>query len=170
MEAAGAGRVNPAGAGVARRAARHGLDARNAAPERKPAHVQGPCAGHLDRPAPRPVAFADHERLVVTVAVRVEPAGAAVARRGTRHRGDAGIPARVHRTRPGHLPSLAPRAVLLADHERLPVTGAVIVAPAGAALARRGARQRGAPNPPRPRRRPRPRHAYPPAPRSALLP
>src|SRR5215469_6324851 len=118
----GAVGVGPAGGAEARRAARHRDDGGI------PALVQGAQPGHPDRLAPGAVALADHEPLEVTGAVRIEPAGGAVARRGARHRGDAGIPARVQRTRAGHPDRLAPGAVALADHERLEVTGAVQIA------------------------------------------
>ena len=51
--------------------------------------------------------LADHERLVVERAV-VKPARAAVARRGTRHRGDCGLPAPVESGGAGHLRRRSP--------------------------------------------------------------
>src|SRR5215469_3481032 len=127
-------RVGSAGGAVTRQAARYELDLGT------PAHVQGPRAGYLDRLAPGAVALADHERLLAMGAVRVEPAGGAVARRGTRHRADEGTPALVQGPQAGHLDRLAPRAIPLADHEPLPVTGAVAVEPPGRAVARQTAR------------------------------
>src|SRR5215469_11515455 len=88
-----------------------------------------------------PLALAVHERLEVTGAVAVGPADSAVARRAARHRSGEGSPARVQRARPGHLDRRAPGVVRLADHERLPVTMAVQVGPAGRAVAR-GTRHR----------------------------
>src|SRR5215831_4987180 len=82
-----------------------------------------------------PLGLAGHERLDVTGAVGVGPAGGAFACRAARYRVDPGKPARVQRTRAGHLDRRAPRAVRLADHERLHVTEAVRVEPAGRAVA-----------------------------------
>src|SRR5712692_7032462 len=130
----GAVRVEPACRAVARRGARHGEGLG------KPALVQGARGGHLDRLPPGAVALADHERLLVTGAVRVEPACRAVARRRARHGEGLGTPALVQGARTGHVDRLAPGAVALADHERLLVTGAVRVEPACRAVARRGAR------------------------------
>jgi hypothetical protein len=52
---------------------------------------------------PRRVLLADHELLLMAVAVGVGTAGRAVARRGVRHRADGGIPALVQRTQAGPL-------------------------------------------------------------------
>ncbi len=80
-------------------------------------------------------------------AVRVVPAGRAVARRGARHRIDPSVSAGVQGRIAGHLDHRAPAAVHLAGHEPLevPEPGAVRVEPAGRASARRGARHRGDP-------------------------
>src|SRR6266851_2756805 len=77
----------------------------------------------------------------VAAGLLVVPAGHAAARRGARHRADAENRALVQGTQAGHGGLLAPDAVLLADQERRVVT-AVIVGPAGGAVARRGARHR----------------------------
>src|SRR6266568_626111 len=98
------GEVVPGGRAVARRSARHRDDAG------RPARVQGGQAGHLDRPAPDAVPLADHEPLLMTVAVPVKPAGRAVAPRGARHREDLGPPALVQRPQARHLDRPAPRA------------------------------------------------------------
>src|SRR6266568_4140951 len=121
------GEVVPGGRAVARRSARHRDDAG------RPARVQGGQAGHLDRPAPDAVPLADHEPLLMTVAVPVKPAGRAVAPRGARHREDLGPLAFVQGPQAGHLDRPAPDAVPLADHEPLPMTMAVPVVPAGRA-------------------------------------
>ena len=78
----------------------------------------------------------------MTVAVRVEPAGRAVAWRGARHRADRGVPARIQGPQAGHLDRLAPGTVGLADHEPLLTVAADRVVPAGRAVSRRGARHR----------------------------
>src|SRR5262249_40942732 len=70
------------------------------------------------------------------------PACAAVARRGARHRSDLSNVAEVEGGGAGDFLRLAPGAVDLADHEHLPRAGTVVVAPARAAVARRGARHR----------------------------
>ncbi len=137
LGAAGAVCVVPARAAVARRGARHRGDVS------EPAPVEGRGAGHLDGGVPGAVHLADHERLEVAGAVCVEPARAAVARRGARHRADFSIPALVEGGGAGHLDGGVPGAVDLADHERLDAAGAVGVAPARAAVTRRGARHRG---------------------------
>src|SRR5262249_19557897 len=99
-----------------------------------------PCAGAgLNRPRPgrvRGLLLADHERLAVAGAVCVEPARAALARRGARHRADAGVPALVEGGGAGHLDGRAPGAVDLADDIRLGGKGSLCVAPARAAVAR----------------------------------
>ena len=114
LEAVGAGAVHvvPAGRAVARRAARHRADRGD------PGRVQGLQAGHLDGAAPDAVLLADHEPLGAMRAP-VASAGAAVARRGARHREDPGEPALVQGPQAGHLDRLAPPAVRLADHEPL---------------------------------------------------
>ena len=86
----------------------------------------------------------DDERLLVAGGVAVVPAGAAVARRGARHRQDhrAGA-AGVECGRPGDLLGVAPGPAGFGDDERLLVAGGGVgVVPAGAAVARRGARHR----------------------------
>src|SRR5690349_8375540 len=68
--------------------------------------------------------FGDHKRLEGPGAVAVFSAGAAVARRRARHRGEVSAPALVERRGAGHLDGGAPGAVGLADHERLEGAGA----------------------------------------------
>src|SRR5258707_4115955 len=132
LEAVAAGLlVVPAGHAAARRGARHRADAENRA------LVQGTQAGHGGLLAPDAVLLPDHPR--PAAAAVVAAAGRAVARRGARHRGEAGVAG--HLAQAGHVDPLAPDAVLLADQERHVVT-AVIVGPAGGAVARRGARHR----------------------------
>src|SRR4029450_12887600 len=74
--------------------------------------------------------------------VLVLPAGAAVARRRARHLTNPRGPALVEGGGAGHPDGGAPGTAHLADHERLIVPGAVLVVPAGAAVARRRARHR----------------------------
>src|SRR6185437_5410893 len=95
-----------------------------------------------DRLAPGAVPLVGDEPLPVSFAVLEVPAGPAIARRGARHRGDRGRSARVERRHARRLDRLAPGAVALAGHERLPVPQAVLVEPAGDAIAGR-ARYRG---------------------------
>src|SRR5215471_1562051 len=124
---AGAVHIGPAGTAVACRGTRH-LDHRGV-----PALVEGRDAGHRLGRTPGAVRLAHDERLVMTRAVGVVgPAGAAVARRGARHRGDLSVPALVEGRDAGHLLRCAPGAALLAHDERLVVAGAVGVVPAGA--------------------------------------
>src|SRR5205814_524381 len=78
------------------------------------------------------------ERLAMPGAVGVEPPGAAVARRGTRHRSGLGAAAGVERGGAGNLLGGPPDPVDLVDNERLAVRAAVCVPPGGAAVARRG--------------------------------
>src|SRR6266851_511908 len=77
----------------------------------------------------------------VAAGLLVVPAGHAAARRGARHRADAENRALVQGTQAGHGGLLAPDAVLLPDHPR--PAAAAVVAAAGRAVARRGARHRG---------------------------
>src|SRR5262249_9304170 len=86
---AGAAGVGPAGGAVARRAARHRGDLG------KPARVQDPRPGYLDRVAPGAVRLADREGLEASGTIIVTADGGAVACRGSRHRGDPGVPALV---------------------------------------------------------------------------
>src|ERR1700729_192367 len=134
---AGAGHVVPACRAVARRGTRHGRDLCRSA------GVQRRRAGHLDRGAPRAVYIADDERLLVTGAVPVRPAGRAVAGLTTGHRFDVGVSADVQGRQTGHLDCVAPRAVLISDHERLVGTlDAGSVASSGRAVVHRSARHR----------------------------
>ncbi len=96
--------VVPAGRAVARRGTRHGQDLA------VPALVQGRQAGHLDRLAPAAVPLDGHEPLLMAAAVPEEPAGRAAARRGARHRADAGVPALVQGRQAGHRDRPAPPA------------------------------------------------------------
>src|SRR6266571_2367895 len=137
----GAVEVGPAGATVARRGARHRIG-------RSPAAlVEGGGAGDFLGGAPGAVRLADDKRLLAG-AVGVEPAGAAVARGGARHRVERGEPALVEGGGAGGLPGGAPGAVLLIDDEHLLVAGAVCVVPGRAAVAGRGARHRDDPGDP----------------------
>src|SRR5262249_60869113 len=104
----------------------------------------------LDRRAPGPILLSDPVRPRVTEAVEVVPGGGAVARRGTRHRGDTGRPVPVQDARGGHLDRRAPDAVRLADHERLRAVGEVTVEPPGGAVTPRGTPPRGRPGSPAP--------------------
>src|SRR5919109_636875 len=74
--------VLTAGAAVARRRAGHRIDACVAG------CVEGGGAGYFDGGVPGAVDLVGHERLIVPVGVRVSPAGAAVTRLRTRHRGN----------------------------------------------------------------------------------
>src|SRR5260370_585203 len=107
-----------------------------------PALVEGLGAGDLLRGMLGADGEAGVERLSVAGVETGAPAGAAVARRGARHRGDRGVPALVEGRGAGDLLRGMPGAVGLADDERLVKPGAVLVVPAGAAVARRGARHR----------------------------
>src|SRR5690348_3583966 len=127
-----AGCVEPAGAAVARRGARHREDLGEAA------LVEG--RGDLLRGAPGAARLIDHKPLTMARAGCVVSPGDAVARRGARHRVDLGIPAAVEGR--GYLMRGAPGAVRRTDHKRMRKTGAVGVVPAGAAVARRAARHR----------------------------
>src|SRR6266849_5401547 len=121
------GKEPAAGAAVARRGARHRED-----------HVH---AANRQRLAPAAVPLADDEGPRAGArGERVGPAGAAVARRAARHRGDLGIPAPGEGRQAGDLLRFAPGAVLLADDEGVQAGGH---GSGGAAVARRGAGQRG---------------------------
>src|SRR6266704_2283116 len=93
------------------------------------------------RPARNDLGLAHNERLPVTGAVEVGPAGATVARRGARHRIGRSPAALVEGGGAGDFLGGTPGAVRLADDKRL-LAGAVGVEPAGAAVARGGARHR----------------------------
>src|SRR5215468_9176368 len=86
--------------------------------------------------------FVDDERLPVAGTVSVEPASGAVARRRARHRKDHRATALVEGGGAGHLDGRVPGAVHLAGDEHLSVVGAVGVATACGAVARRRARYR----------------------------
>src|SRR5215469_1782991 len=139
LKAARAIYVVAARAAVARRAAG------NPSEHAEPALVEGRGAGHLLRLPPDPVDLADHEHLQRLNAAGVDcvaAARAAVARRRAGHRADPGVPALVEGCGAGHLLRLPRYSVDLADHERLQVTGAVLVLTACAAVARRRAGHR----------------------------
>src|SRR5258708_4908801 len=102
--------------------------------------VGGGGAGNLDGVMPGAVHLIDDHQLFVAGAVGVPPAGAAVARRTARHRADLRV-ALVEGSGAGNLDGFTPDTVHLAAHERLDVRG-VVVAPADAAVACRGARHR----------------------------
>src|SRR5262249_56725930 len=97
-------------------------------------------AGTPDGVMPAPLPLLDARGLSGPAAVVFPPAGAAVARRTARHRVDLRV-ALVERGGAGNLDGFTPDPVHLAAHERLDVDG-VVVAPADAAVARRGARHR----------------------------
>src|SRR5215471_4217775 len=98
--------------------------------------------GDLFGVVPGAAGLAGDERLGVAGAVGVGAAGGAVACRGARHRVGRGSPALVEGGGAGDLLGVAPGAVGLGDYVGLVVAGAVGVAAAGGAGARRGARHR----------------------------
>src|SRR5215475_335804 len=89
---------------------------------------------------PDAVHLIDDKRLI-TVAVHVEAAGAAVARRGARHRVEPRV-ILVGAEGAGNFDGGLPGALDSVDDERLRSPPAVGVPPAGGAVARRGARHR----------------------------
>src|SRR5262249_61004651 len=92
--------VSPANLAITRRSTRHRVDLGAVA------LAQFPQARHPDRPAPPAMPLDDHEPLIATVPVSVEPPGPATPRRSTRHRPDKSLPPLVPRTqaRHGHRP------------------------------------------------------------------
>src|SRR6185437_9019229 len=97
--------VEPARYARTRQGARHRVDARD------PALVERAQARHLNRLAPSAVPLGDHEPLLMTVAVGIEPPGRAIARRTTRCRVDARVPALIQRTQARRPNRLAPTAI-----------------------------------------------------------
>src|SRR5579875_3440140 len=136
LRVAGTVAVGPGGAAVARRRARQRGDRGDGD------LVQRGDPRDLFRLAPGTAHPVDHERLLVTGTGVVEPAGAAVAHRRTGHRNDRGVVAGVERAAAGDLLDRAPGAVDLIDHEGVQGVSGRGVVPAGAAVARRRARQR----------------------------
>src|SRR5258708_11283933 len=91
---------------------------------------------------PGTVHLTDDKRLNQVGAVGVPPAGAAVARRTARHRGDHTENVPGEGGHAGNPDGVMPGTVHLADDERVVKRRAVHVPPAGAAVARRTARHR----------------------------
>src|SRR5262249_46200097 len=110
LAVAGASRVGPARAAVARRPARQRID------HGESALVERRRAGDFPSGAPGAVRLVDDPHLLVQVArlVMVVAARAAVTRRPARHRIDRGDPPRVEGRQAGNLLGGAPGAVLLA--------------------------------------------------------
>src|SRR5215467_13627604 len=91
---------------------------------------------------PGTVHLIDDKRLGKRRAAQVPPAGAAVARRGARHRTDLHVVAQVEGGGAGNLDCVVPGTVHLIDDHQLFVAPAVGVIPAGTAVARRATRHR----------------------------
>jgi hypothetical protein len=96
------GGVKPARTAVARRGTRYRVELSKAA------LVERSGAGDLLGSAPSAVSLVDDQRLLMVGAAHVEPARAAVARRGAGHRSDIGEPALVKLCGAGDLLGAAP--------------------------------------------------------------
>lgn len=99
-----------------------------------------PCSRAGDGPRPAPVPFCAVTTNAWASLPSLKAPPAAQSPGAARDRCDVGFPAGVRGPRPGDQHDLAPDPVMLADHERLGPAGASEEAAAGAAIARRRAR------------------------------